>query len=44
MTRRWLLLVLLGVLAYSNSFRRSFIFDDGHGIVDNPSIRHLAPI
>lgn len=42
MTQRWWLLVLLGVVVYANSFRGPFIFDDDHGITDNPSLRQLA--
>src|SRR5258708_959871 len=36
--------VLLVFLAYSNSFRNSFHFDDSHVIVDNLFIRSLANI
>ncbi|MCG3146591.1 MAG: hypothetical protein PCFJNLEI_00022 [Verrucomicrobiae bacterium] len=39
-----MILIVLGVLVYSNSLTGPFIFDDGHGITDNPSIRKLWPI
>jgi hypothetical protein len=34
--------LLLGVLAYSNSLRGDFVFDDAPQIVDNPAIRGLG--
>ena len=36
--------VALGVLVYANSLNGPFIFDDGHGITQNPSVRQLWPI
>ncbi len=33
-----------GLLAYGNSLRCPFVFDDLPGIVDNPTIRHLWPL
>jgi protein O-mannosyl-transferase len=47
---RWVILsaatvlVLATVLAYSNSLRCDFVFDDGLDIASNASIRHLWPI
>ena len=38
------IIVLTGVLIYSNSYRCSFHFDDIPRIVDNPAIRHLADV
>jgi tetratricopeptide (TPR) repeat protein len=38
------LVVLAGVLAYSNSFQGAFVFDDEHAIVRNPYVRRLWPI
>jgi tetratricopeptide (TPR) repeat protein len=38
------LLVIIGVIAYSNSFSGPFIFDDGPNIVDNPNVRQLWPL
>lgn len=35
-------LVLAGVLAYANSFRGPFVFDDVLAIAENPTIRDLA--
>jgi protein O-mannosyl-transferase len=43
---RWiapLLVVLIGSVAYSNSFSGPFIFDDDTAIVKNPQIRSLNP-
>src|SRR5882757_8536332 len=38
----WRMAVLLAIcLAYANSFRNGFHFDDSHTIVDNPAIRSL---
>jgi protein O-mannosyl-transferase len=34
--------VLLGLLAYSNSFHSEFVFDDVPSIVDNPVIKNLG--
>ena len=39
-----LLVVIAGLLAYYNSFRGPFVFDDVKSISQNPSIRHLWPI
>ncbi|MGO9245281.1 MAG: tetratricopeptide repeat protein [Verrucomicrobiia bacterium] len=39
-----LLLVIAGLLAYHNSLRGAFIFDDPTSISENPYIRHLWPI
>ncbi len=39
-----LLLIVIGALAYANSFTGPFIFDDGPNIVDNPNIRSLWPL
>ena len=39
-----LLVVLCGVLAYANSLRGPFIFDDRRTVLDNPTIRELWPI
>jgi tetratricopeptide (TPR) repeat protein len=39
-----LLVVAAGLLAYSNSFRGVFLFDDMGSITENPTIRHLWPI
>jgi tetratricopeptide (TPR) repeat protein len=36
------LIVLAGLVAYSNSFSAPFIFDDFPAIMDNPTIRHLG--
>jgi len=38
------IIILLGIIIYSNSFQCSFHFDDFHNIVDNPSIRNLADV
>jgi len=38
-----LLLIVIVVLAYANSFTGPFIFDDDNAIASNPSIRHLWP-
>ncbi len=38
------LLVIVGVVAYSNSFSGPFIFDDVPNIVENPNIRQLWPL
>jgi hypothetical protein len=37
-----LFLVLAGVLAYSNSLRGAFVFDDDVWIVQNPALRHVG--
>ncbi len=37
-------MVAAGLLAYSNSFTGSFIYDDAPSILGNPTIRHLWPI
>ncbi|MBN2020945.1 MAG: tetratricopeptide repeat protein [Sedimentisphaerales bacterium] len=37
------LLVIVGLIAYSNSFGGPFIFDDVPNIVENPAIRQLWP-
>ena len=45
--RRWLaigLLILLTIVAYSNSLRGPFVYDDGPAIPGNPTIRHLWPL
>jgi len=45
--RRWLppiVIVILAVAAYSDSFSGPFIFDDEPSIVENPTIRRLWPI
>jgi len=39
-----LILVAAGVLAYSNSFRGAFVFDDIRAIVNNPHIRQVLPL
>ena len=39
-----LLLVAAALLAYSDSFRGPFIYDDQPSILTNPSIRHLWPL
>lgn len=39
-----LFLVIIGLIAYSNSFTGPFIFDDVPNIVDNPAIRKLWPL
>ena len=47
MKNRWLpflALLVLGALAYANSFRAPFLLDDIDSIVRNPHIRHLWPI
>ena len=44
---RWgwgVLLVVLGLAAYSNCFRGEFIFDDNGSIVGNPHIKHVWPL
>jgi len=43
--RRWspYILVAVAVIAYSNTFRAPFIFDDYNAIVDNPHVRSLWP-
>jgi len=38
-----LLLVLIAIAAYANSFSGVFVYDDGHAIVENPHIRMLWP-
>lgn len=38
------IIVLLGIIAYANSFGGVFLSDDYQAIVDNPNIRHLWPI
>jgi len=38
------IIILLGIIIYSNSFQCSFHFDDFHNIVDNPRIRNLADV
>ncbi len=38
------IIVLLGIIIYSNSFNCSFHFDDFSRIVDNPGIRNLADV
>ena len=35
------LIIAAGIVAYHNSFRVPFLFDDPHAIEENPSIRHL---
>jgi len=37
-------LLLAVVLAYANSFRAPFLFDDAGAVVDNPTIRSLASL
>ncbi len=37
-------IVVTGLIAYSNSFNGEFVFDDVSNIVDNPSIRKLWPL
>ena len=39
-----LILILLGIIIYSNSFKCSFQFDDLHQIVNNTKIRNLADL
>ena len=39
-----LLIMLVGFLAYSNSFQGCFLLDDEPMIVDNPTIRQLTPM
>lgn len=39
-----LLIALLGLLAYSNTFNSSFHFDDEPNIIDNPSIKNLTEL
>ncbi|MBI4684282.1 MAG: tetratricopeptide repeat protein [Nitrospirae bacterium] len=36
-----LLIAVVGLIAYSNTFNVPFVFDDEPNIVDNPSIKHL---
>jgi len=45
-SNRWipLLIVAAAIVAYQNSFRGDFIFDDIHLIPENPHIRHLWPL
>jgi tetratricopeptide (TPR) repeat protein len=38
------LIVLATIIAYSNTLRCPFVFDDIHDIVENSSIRHLWPL
>jgi protein O-mannosyl-transferase len=38
-----LLILLLGVAVYANSFSGIFVFDDSKTIEDNPRIRHILP-
>jgi tetratricopeptide (TPR) repeat protein len=38
------IIILLGIIIYSNSFNCSFHFDDMTRIVDNPSIRNLSDV
>ncbi len=37
-------IILLGIIIYSNTFNCSFHFDDFARIVDNPGIRHLSNV
>jgi len=39
-----LLIVVAGILVYSNTFGVPFLFDDSVWIVSNPAIRHLWPL
>ena len=39
-----LIICILGVLIYSNSFDCSFHFDDNHNIVDNETIRNISDV
>ncbi|MDP8236909.1 MAG: tetratricopeptide repeat protein [Candidatus Erginobacter occultus] len=49
-SKRWqitaaaLILIAAGALAYSNSFRGAFVFDDIRAIVNNPHIRQILPL
>ena len=38
------IIVFLGILVYSNSFKCSFQFDDYQNIVDNPKIKNLSNV
>jgi protein O-mannosyl-transferase len=38
------IIILLGIIIYSNSFQCSFHFDDFHNIVENPTIRNLTDV
>lgn len=38
------LIVLVGVLAYSNTFQVPFLFDDRHAIADNAALRNLQTL
>ncbi len=38
------LLAAAGILAYANSFRGQFVYDDIRAIVDNPHIRQVFPL
>jgi len=37
-------LVIIGIIAYANSFNGPFIFDDKAAIHENPYVRHLWPL
>ncbi len=39
-----LILVAAGILAYGNSFRGKFVYDDIRAIVNNPHIRQVLPL
>ncbi|HLF17512.1 MAG TPA: tetratricopeptide repeat protein [Candidatus Omnitrophota bacterium] len=39
-----LVLIILGILSYSNTFNASFQLDDGHAIVGNPAIKDLKDL
>src|SRR5512141_1713769 len=37
-----LLVLILGILVYSNTFAVPFVFDDAPAIIDNPEVRNLS--
>ena len=39
-----IIIILLGIIIYSNSFNCSFHFDDFHNIVDNQKIQNLSDV
>ena len=38
------IICLLGIIVYSNTFHVPFVFDDARNIVENPAIRNLRNI
>ncbi|MBI5674656.1 MAG: hypothetical protein HZC48_02350 [Nitrospirae bacterium] len=38
------LIILLGLLAYSNTFHSPFVFDDGNNIVENLRVKDISNV